>query len=113
MNILTRMRHAFSGLRTAPCSAHYYLCSDSMYQRLHQETRCLFERFPEDDGVMIFDRGERIRRLESAIRTADNAVRDSTGAGLLHVMPQRSAFSTEGMDTLTVESVLSNGKDIQ
>lgn len=45
----------------------YYVCSDEIFNRLKKETQALFERYPEDDGVMIFAPDERIRRQAERI----------------------------------------------
>jgi len=52
-------------IETWGSKATYYVCSDTIFERLRAETRALFERYPEDDGVMIFKPDERIRELEA------------------------------------------------
>lgn len=53
----------------------YYVCSDSIFQRLREETQALFERYPEDDGVMIFAPNTRIERQAKRIVALEAEVR--------------------------------------
>lgn len=83
----------------------YYVCADRHFNRLNHQTKCLFERYPEDDGVCIFDPGERVRRLESAIRAAERCLRGSESVGLLHYMGLGYG-ELDAMDKVTIASVL-------
>jgi hypothetical protein len=45
----------------------YYLCSDATYQRLRTQTRALLERYPEDDGLMVYSPDLHIAHLAKSI----------------------------------------------
>lgn len=55
----------------------YYLCSDETFQRLKAETQALFERYPEDDGVMVFDPDERIARQAQRIKELEEKLAEA------------------------------------
>lgn len=54
----------------------YYLCNDTIYQRLKKETQSLFERYPEDDGVMLFAPDIRIERQQKRIGELEAEVKE-------------------------------------
>lgn len=53
----------------------YFICSDSIFQRLKKETQALFERYLEDDGVMVFAPDERIKRQAERIKELEDEIR--------------------------------------
>jgi hypothetical protein len=55
--------------------AVYYVCSEEVLQRLSEETQALFERYPEDDGVMAFKPDERIERQARRIVELESEVK--------------------------------------
>ena len=46
----------------------YYFCDPEIFKRLKEETQALFERYPEDDGVMVFLPDKRVQQLEARIK---------------------------------------------
>lgn len=65
----------------------YFLCTEVIYDSLMEETQSLFERYPEDDGIMLFAPDIRIKRQQEQIEELGAEIKRLSGFArrLLHM----------------------------